>query len=221
MTLLRARDRRPNRPATCRPDRLFHSGSSLRASTTDFFFAAGGVAGALIGLPFVAISVSSHRFAQEYKQAPLYRIRARAALTAFINALAVSLSALIPGHQIGLAALIVASVGLAFVAASLLALIRLRLVRWRTGREVLFLLALVATFRRPTDPRSQRDRPTGRLRRSEHDCDPGDRLHLIGIARAWELIGGPSIGITQEVTALVSTHQHDPGDSKDEATPGS
>jgi hypothetical protein len=30
---------------------------------------------------------------------------------------------------------------------------------------------------------------------------------LIGIGRAWELIGGPSIGITREVTALVQSHK--------------
>ena len=42
---------------------------------------------------------------------------------------------------------------------------------------------------------------------------------LIGIARAWELIGGPSIGITHEVMALVRSHQHGADDSADEESP--
>jgi hypothetical protein len=39
---------------------------------------------------------------------------------------------------------------------------------------------------------------------------------LIGIARAWELIGGPSFGIAHEVTALVRGHE---GQSADEEEP--
>jgi hypothetical protein len=31
---------------------------------------------------------------------------------------------------------------------------------------------------------------------------------LIGIARSWEVIGGPSIGFTREVTELVRGRQH-------------
>ena len=32
---------------------------------------------------------------------------------------------------------------------------------------------------------------------------------LLGITRAWELIGGPSFGVTHEVTALIQKN-HDP-----------
>jgi hypothetical protein len=38
---------------------------------------------------------------------------------------------------------------------------------------------------------------------------------LVGIARAWKLISGPSIGITQEVTAFVRTHEHGADDAVD------
>ena len=170
-------------------------------------------AGALIGLLFVAISVASERVARDKGGAQLYSARASAALTAFTNALTVSLFSLIPGHKIGPAAVAVAGVGLVFVAASLLSLIRLHQAPGDTLRQALLLVVLAVTF------------VIQLIQGIDVITQPGDSgavntiaalvivCFLLGIARAWQLIGGPSISITREVAALVRNDQRSADDS--------
>jgi hypothetical protein len=174
----------------------------------DFFVASAGVAGALIGLLFVAISVAPDRLlAADVAQS--HRVRAASALTAFTNALSMSLFALIPGFSLGWTATSIAIVGLTFIAASLVALLRVR------GREpgalgdATFLIGLVVVFalqldfgRRLVDDERNSDAITGL-------CVLVIVCFIIGISRAWELIGGPSFGLRRELVAAFRGRRDD------------
>jgi len=114
---------------------------------------------------------------------------------------------------------VVAAFGLLFVAAALLSLLRLHQLRSATIRDALFLLGLAVVFV------IQLDQGISLI------VDPGNSgdvntiailvvcCFLIGIARAWALAGGPSIGLSREVTSLIRDHPHDkePGDEQPSA----
>jgi hypothetical protein len=110
-------------------------------------------------------------------------------------------SAGVAGALVGL--LFVAILGLLFVTASLLSFVRLRQVRWSTARDALFLVFLAVTFViQLVAGIDVMERP-GDWGAVETIAILVIVCFLIGIFRAWDLIGGPSIGITHEVVALV------------------
>jgi hypothetical protein len=174
----------------------------------DFFMTTGSAAGALIGLLFVAVSVSAQRLAIESADTQSHRIRASAALTSFTNALAVSLFALLPGQKVGPTTLTVAILGIVFVMSSVLSLVRLGQVRWPFPRDLIYLAGLLVVFViQLIEGWTVSFTPS--------NAGAVDTIgflvvicFLLGVARSWELIGGPNLALRREVTELV--HHREP-----------
>jgi hypothetical protein len=173
-----------------------------------FFAASAGVAGALIGLVFVAISVAQARLTGEHAN-QAQRVRASAAVTSFSNALTIALFGLVPGVGVRWPGFVVGVLGLLFVTASLLSLRRARESQPVPPRDILFLGGLVATF-------GVQVYFALRLISNARDVGAARGIAVliivcffIGIARSWELVGGPSIGISHELIAIARARVRD------------
>lgn len=177
-------------------------------SFDEFFAASAGVAGALIGLLFVALSVAHARTSGE--GSPVHRVRASAALTSFLNALTVALFALIPGMGIRGPAFVVAVLGLLFVTASLLSLRRLRHSHPVAPRETIFLGGLLVTFALQLYYALRLISNGGDIGAARGVAVLVVVCFLIGIARSWELVGGPTIGFASELAALLRPGSEEP-----------
>ena len=178
----------------------------------ELFTAVATCAAGLTGLLFVAISVSP-RDGKPAQPAVIHHVRAASALVAFTNALAVSLFGLVPGNSAGKAAIAVGAVGILFTAASVRSILTSRDVSARQAlRQAGLITLLLAAFG------------------AELGCGIGVTINrtavfgpellgdvliamlLIGIARAWELVGDRDTGILSSLAVLVG-HSSDPDDA--------
>jgi hypothetical protein len=168
----------------------------------DFFTASAAAAGALIGLLFVAISVSPGKIAGEHAIAE-HQVTAGAAFTALVNTLVFALAALLPGSSLSQVAIILGGTGMASTIA--LAIVLFREHKERIGVTRVLLLATplvlyalqlvngIALVGAPGDP--------GRI---STEGGLSITFFVYAIARAWQLVGARDASLLPTVAGLAA-----------------
>lgn len=167
----------------------------------ELFAAIAGSSGALTGLLFVALSVAPRR---EPGSAPavIREIRAAAAMLAFTNALAVSLFGLVPGTNVGYPAASLGVIGILFTAAGMRSVLSSQPTRRQNLGQLGLVILLLAIFGAElaagiavlADPR--RSTPVQVISYALITS------LIVGIARAWELVGDRDTGLFASIAVL-------------------
>ncbi len=169
----------------------------------DFFSGCATIAGALIGLLFVAISVSPEKLAGDRASVD-HQVKAGAAFSALVNTLVIALVALMPGTGLGLAAIILASAGLSTSAGLIILLYREHQERIGLGQVVL-LLALIALYGLQLAYGIQLDASARDVGAVSNLGTLAIFYFLFAIARAWQLVGARDTGLVSAVAEM--THR--------------
>lgn len=174
----------------------------------DFFVATAGVAGALIGLLFVALSVAQESGAD---RAPVQQVRAAAAMSALIDALLISLFALLPDNDLSTVCAVLGVIGLSSTAGLAVVLHRAGLHVRQARRQWLLLGGLLVLYVLQLVLSTRVD---GTIADTDSVNDVGVLVIVffaIGIARAWELVGAPETGL---IGTLRTRRQPPPDDDR-------
>ena len=165
----------------------------------------------LQGLLFVVMTIAERRIPNPLPDV-LQQVPASAAFLAFGNALAVSLFSLVPGTHVGYPAVVVGVIGVFFSAAAMRALIASPSTGHLRGRHlamtawllVIFAVQIGAGIDLLIHPRTG---PLGLI------SDVLVLSLIIGIARAWKLVGGRGTDIIASPTSLMDHDRRTPGGS--------
>jgi hypothetical protein len=173
----------------------------------DLFVAIAGSAATLTGLLFVALSVTPHR-GPALGPAVILQVRTSAALLTFNNALAVSLFGLVPGTNAGIPALVLGVIGITFSAAAVRSIrasgspARQQLFQFELIGLLLliFITELVSGIIVISNPRS-----SGAVQFISYALISS---LIVGISRAWELIGDRDTGLAASIAVLLGRRPH-------------
>jgi hypothetical protein len=180
------------------------------ASYHDFFGSCASVAGALIGLLFVAISVSQGRLAGDRADGA-HQVKAGAAFSALVNALVIALVALMPGASLGAAAVILAAAGLSTTAGLGVLLYREHAGRGRAG-QVILLIVLLTLYALQLANGIALDGAPGSSRRLTSQCALSIVFFVFAITRAWELTGARDRHLLPVIAGIVPRTAVPPAD---------
>jgi hypothetical protein len=173
----------------------------LSETFREFFSAVAATAGTLTGLLFVALSVERGEI-RAASAAVIREVRSAAALLAFSNALTVSLFSLVPGTNEGYPSLTLGVIGLLFIAAAVRSIVTSGSSRREQLRQfglirllvLIFGTQLIAGIVAVINPRS---------------TSAGEVIGyalvaslLVGVGRAWELVGNRDTGILTSLAIL-------------------
>jgi hypothetical protein len=184
----------------------------------DFFGGCADVAGALIGLLFVALSVSPEKLTGDNASAE-HQVRAGAAFSALVNALVIALVGLLPGASLGETGIILGASGLATTSALIIVLFRAHRQKIRIG-DVSTLAGLLVLYGLQLASAVQ-------LNESPRDISGVSRQGVLSIiffafaiARAWQLVGAPNLSLPSTVATMIhrlaseSTRPEDDGQAE-------
>ena len=185
------------------------------ASFHDFFSGCASVAGALIGLLFVALSVSQERLTGDDASTE-HQVRAAAAFSALVNTLVIALVAMLPLANFGDAAIVLAAAGLATTCGLIVVL-------WREhqqrvgGGDVRLLAILLILYGLQLANAVQLNGGSGDVSGISRQGGLSILFFVFGIARSWQLVGARNVSLTSTVTAVI---QRPAGDQGEEGHPG-
>lgn len=164
------------------------------ASFHDFFSGCASVAGALIGLLFVALSMSPERLTGDTALAE-HQVRAAAAFSALVNTLVIALVGLLPGASLGDMGITLAGAGIATTFALVVVLYREHQQRISRG-DVRMLAILFILYALQLANAVQMNGSVRNLSGIDRQGALAIVFFLFGIARSWQLFGARAIGLS-------------------------